>query len=68
MCHAIWSHEDKDWIRELNEYKAKPILLFELKEDAEKRAAQYYGFDTYYEVVINGYAEVRPLTLDPVKK
>lgn len=67
MCYAIWSLEDNDWVRELNEYKAKPILLFEKESDAERRAAEYWGFNTYQEVVESGYAKIRPLTLDLVK-
>lgn len=57
MYFGIWCHEDNDWLRETNEWKAKSILVFETKKEAEHRAAVNYGFDSYYELVENGWVD-----------
>lgn len=60
MYYGIWDHDMKDWIRE-QPLNGKAMLVFDSREKAEKRACSFFGFDTYYEVVINGWGEVKPL-------
>jgi hypothetical protein len=61
MFYGIHDHDSKDWVREPRK-EGNAILAFDDREKAEKRAAAFLGFDTYYEVVMNGWGEVMPLT------
>lgn len=70
MLHGIWckdigfkrNGENKaDWLRERNTDRYKPILAFESKRAACKRAAEEYGYPSYTEAKRKGWVEVRPL-------
>lgn len=49
------------WLRENSSNPANPILAFESKQAACRRAADHYGFPTYSEAKRRDWCEVRPL-------
>jgi hypothetical protein len=66
--YGIWCKDLKDcrgdWYRELPskvDDGGVAILAFTSMRQAQKRAAQEYGFDAYSEARKNDWVEVRPL-------
>jgi hypothetical protein len=64
--YGIWDCICKDWLRELPwqaQNGVKPILAFESKRNAQRRAALYCGpsFSGYSDAKRKGWCEVRPL-------
>ncbi len=47
------------WICEANVVAEPPILVYQSKRKAQKRAADYFGFLTYTEAKRKGWCEVR---------
>jgi hypothetical protein len=66
MLWGIRYHGDDDkwdWVREHNIAVSRPpILAFESKRAACKRAAEYAGYASYTEAKRDNWVEVKPLT------
>lgn len=66
--YGIWCKDEKknrgDWLREFPSNVQDggiAILAFTSKRQAQRRAADNYGFDTYSEAKKNDWVEVKPL-------
>lgn len=69
--YGIWDLSCGDWVREYNYegHSLSGVLAFESKKFACRRAAQYFGFDSYAEAKRKGWCEVRGLpTPTPARK
>jgi hypothetical protein len=64
--YGIWCKDAKnnngDWLRELPsnvQDGGEAILVYTSQSAAQQRAAEHYGFGSYADVKVNGWAEVR---------
>lgn len=61
---GIWCKDTNDWLRELPskvDDGGEAVLAFASRMTARRRAAKHYGFETWAEVVVAGWCEVRKL-------
>ena len=59
---GIWCKDRNDWLREQDIAVPKPpVLAFESKRAAQKRAAEEYGFPSYTQAKRKDWVEIREI-------
>ena len=59
---AVWFKDREDWLRERNvSVPDPPVLVFRSRRQANRRAAEEYGFASYSEAKKKDWVEVREI-------
>lgn len=64
MLYGVWCEDTNDWLRELPSATCDgtvAILAFTSRDEARKRAAEHYGYDSYAQARSDAWVGVFPL-------